>query len=135
MENGNNILQTKQKPKQVVNAINLLYLSLFIGIVRMLLEFSTMLAIASPVLIVSVEIIVFTFMFFLIYKTSNRRKWARFTFIALFIIGFPFSIMPLIKSIFVNPISGTLGLIQVVFQIIAIGLLLSKNSNEWYKIK
>ena len=64
---------------------------------------------------------------------GKRRNWARITFLVLFIIGVPFSILPLLQSLAKTPISGILGIAQAVLQVVALVFLFQGISSEWFR--
>jgi len=53
--------------------------------------------------------------------------------LVLFVIGLPFSILPLLKSLAANPFSGLLGIVQIAIQLIALVFLFQKISSDWFK--
>ena len=70
---------------------------------------------------------------FIFIMIGKGRNWARITFLVLFIIGIPFSVLPLMQSLAANPISGLLGIVQTIIQIVAIVFLFQKPSSEWFR--
>jgi FtsH-binding integral membrane protein len=81
-----------------------------------------------------ITIFTFALMIFLIYQMNGRKKWARTTFLVLFILGalmFPFTLITLFKS---NIVVGLLTVILTVLQIIALTIIYNKESNEWFNL-
>ncbi len=76
-----------QKPQPVVTAINLLWASLAVGLVKMLMDFSYLSGVAPAAFTNFVLIFTFALIAFLIFKISAGRNWARITFLVICIIG------------------------------------------------
>ena len=129
MSNSNQLAQ----PSKVATAIKLLYATLGIGIIRSIIESSRHAEASSVGFVLFITFAVFGFMWLLIYMTGKGNNWARITFIVLFNMGIPLSILPMIQSLTLNPISGVLGLIQVVMQVVALVFLFQGESSAWFK--
>ena len=126
--------QNQIRPDRVNTAIKLLYSSLGVGVVRSLLEAPALIKQgASLGFVVFVSVFVLAFLSFFIHKIGKGRNWARITFLVMFILGIPISISPMIQSLMNNPVSGMLGLAQLVVQIIAIVFLFQKTASNWFK--
>jgi len=82
-----------------------------------------------------VTLVVFAVMVFLIAMIGRGRNWARITLLVFFLLGLPLSILPLIRSFTNSPISGVLGLAQVILQIVAIVFLFQQEASAWFKPK
>jgi FtsH-binding integral membrane protein len=121
------------RPDQIRTTIKLLYITLGIGAFRSIMEASVNTQIASPVFVMLITFCVLGIMWLLIYKIGKGRNWARITFLVLFVNGLPFSVLPLLRSLAANPISGVLGIGQTVIQIIALVLLFQKPSSNWFR--
>ena len=124
-----------EKPKKVQNAVTILYVTLGIGIIRAVMEASANAEIAGVGFLMFVTLMVFAVMVFLIAMIGRGRNWARITFLVLFLLGLLPSILPLIRSFTISPISGVLGLAQVVLQIVAMVFLFQQESSAWFKPK
>jgi len=121
------------RPDKVGTAVTLLYITLGIGGVRSIMEASMNAQMASPGFVMFITFFVLGIIWLLIHMIGKGRNWARITFLVLFIIGIPFSILPLMDSLSTNPISGLLGLGQTVVQIIALVFLFQRPSSEWFR--
>ena len=121
------------RPEKIGTAVKLLYITLGIGVLRSIMEASMHAQMASPALVMFITFFVLGIMWLFIYMIGKGRNWARIAFLALFIIGIPFSVLPLLQSLAANPISGLLGIGQTVIQIIALVFLLQKPSSDWFK--
>ncbi len=123
--------QIARHPKVAV-AVKLLYVTLGIGIIRSIIEFSRQAEASSVGFVLFVMFFVFGIMLFFIYMIGKGKNWARITFLVLFIIGVPLSILPMIQSLSHYPVSGVLGLLQVAMQAIALVLLFQSGSSAWF---
>src|SRR3989344_5512746 len=120
-------------PAIISNAVKLLYVTLGIGVLRAVLEFQTLVQQAPVIFILFVWLVVFGLMWFLIHKIGSRRNWARITFLILFIVGVPFSVLPLLQSLSATPVSGLIGILQLVGQVVALVMLFQGTSNAWFR--
>lgn len=121
------------RPEKVGTAVKLLYITLGIGVLRSIMEASMQAQMASPAFVMFITFFVLGIMWLFIYLIGKGRNWARITFLVLFIIGIPFSVLPLLQSLAANPISGLLGIGQTVIQIIALVFLFQKPSSDWFR--
>lgn len=122
------------QPPKVGTAVKLLYATLGIGIIRSIIEASRLAEANSVGFVLLIIFSVFGSMWFLIYMIGKGRNWARIAFLIMFILGVPLSILPMIQSLTYDPVSGILGLAQVVMQIIAMVLLFQGGSSAWFKV-
>jgi len=123
-----------ERPPKVGTAVKLLYASAIgIGIIRSIIEWSRHTESGPVSFILYITFFVLGFMWFLIYMIGKGKNWARITFLVLFIAGVPFSILPMIQSLTHEPISGILGLVQFVMQVLAMVLLFQSASSSWFK--
>lgn len=129
MANINQLLQ----PPKVAIAVKLLYATLGIGIIRSIIESGRLAEKASMPFILVVQFITFGSLWFFIYMMGKGRNWARITFLVIFILGVPLSILPMIQSLTHNPVSGVLGLGQVVMQVVALVFLFQGEASSWFK--
>ena len=120
------------RPGKVGQAVILLYATLAVGVVRMIVEGARLSAGSSVGFVMLNTVAVFAIIWFLIHKIGKGRNWARITFTVLFLIGVPFSVLPLVQSVAASPVSGMLGIAQAVIQAIALVLLFQKPSSHWF---
>ncbi|NLI91258.1 MAG: hypothetical protein GX434_03380 [Peptococcaceae bacterium] len=126
------ISNMKEQPKEVNLAVKLLLTSLVLGGLASILMPSVL-----PANVPAEANYYFIFLILLIngyifYKIMMRRNWARILFIFLTIVGLPFSIPRLISAIAAYPLPGLLQIINMIIQLIAIYLLLKKESKSWF---
>jgi len=131
-------MQKKSRPDKVSTAVTLLWITIAVGVIRSIMEFSNSLETATasgfgPGFVIFITFFTLAFLAFFIFMIGNGKNWARITFLVLFIIGIPFSILPATQSLIANPISGILGISQTILQIIALVFLFQKPSSDWFK--
>ena len=126
-------VEQSSRPAIVSNAVKLLYATLGIGVLRSVLEFQMLIQQGSVILILFVWAVVYGVIWFLIHKIGSRRNWARYTCLILFIVGVPFAVLPLLQSLSATPVSGIIGILQSVGQVVAIVMLFQRTSNAWFR--
>jgi hypothetical protein len=121
------------KPKSIVAAKNILYATIFLGIVNVVInEMTPGLGNASTVEGVAIAGITLVIVFILTKQIGMGKKWARTVFLVLFILGiilFPFALGPIFKT---SLLLGILEVFQAILQAIALLFLFSKDSREWF---
>jgi hypothetical protein len=123
------------KPQKIKTAVLMLWVSLGLGLVRSAWEIPAQAEHSSVGFVVFVLAFTLLFTGFFIWMIDRGKNWARITFLVLFILGVPLSILPLLQSLAYAPISGLLGIAQVILQTIAVIFLFVKQSSTWFKIK
>jgi len=124
-----------ERPKKVQNAVAILYVTLGIGILRAVIEASANAEKAGLGFVIFVTLIVSAVMVFFIVMIGRGRNWARITFLVLFLLGLIPSVLPIIRSFNLRPISGVLGLAQIILQALALVFLFQRESSEWFRAK
>lgn len=120
-----------KKPQSVTTGINLLVISIVLGIINSIVRHTTT-PIENSASNVFILILNFGIMFFFIYQMNIGKKWARTTFLILFILGslmMPFSLSILFKA---NPIVGGMTIVLTLIQVIALFYIYREDSNDWY---
>ena len=121
-------------PTNVTRFEQLMYLSLGIGIVVSALQYEDFVRLAGPVFMLIVQGAGFGALVLLIWLIARRRKsWARWVYLVLFLIGLPLSIPILGVMLKSNPISAILSIIQVLSQGLALYLIFTGDSANWFK--
>jgi len=123
-----------KKPQSVTTGINLLVISIVLGIINSIIR-NTTAPIENSTSNVFILIFSFVIMIFFIYQMNIGKKWARTTFLILFILGslmMPFSLPILFKA---NPIVGGMTIVLTLIQIIALFYIYSEDGSEWYNSK
>ena len=122
-----------QKPQSVVAAINLLWASLAVGLVKMLMDFSNLSAVAPAAFTNFILIFTFALIGFLIFKISAGRNWARITFLVMFIIGV-LPTLPIVLGEFSrSAVVGALSVAQIGLQVYALFLLFTQPGSSWFR--
>lgn len=121
-----------QKPQPVVTAVNLLWASLAVGLVKMLMDFSNLSGVAPALFTNFILIFTFALIAFLIFKISVGRNWARITFLVMFIIGV-LPTLPIVLGEFSrSAILGALSVAQIGLQVSALFLLFTQPGSSWF---
>ena len=112
-----------------------MYLSLGIGVLQGALEWSRIGSHPARVTFALSETFNLVVFGLLIWLIARRRKgWVCWLMIAMFILGLPFSIPALWRSL-QRPITGILSCSAWSAQIVALYLVLTGNSREWFIYK
>jgi len=83
--------------------------------------------------VITVQILVFAFMFLMIWLIAFRRQnWARWVFVALFVIGLP-GYLAVLKNLLGITLQGGLSLAQVCIQITALYFIFTGNAVGWFR--
>ncbi len=121
------------KPKSIVAARNILYATLFLGVINWAIaQWTTDLYRGTPVKAIVTLIITLLILFLLIKQVGLGRKWARVVLLVLFIAGiliFPWTLPGLFQA---NLLVGVISLLQAIMDIVALVYLFSKESTLWF---
>lgn len=123
------------KPQIIKNAVLMLWISLGLGVVRSAWEIPAQAAQSSVGFVVFVMVFTLLFIGLFISMIDKGKNWARITFLVLFILGVPLSILSLLQSLSYAPISGLIGISQVVLQTTAVVFLFMKESSTWFRLQ
>ncbi|MEO6453945.1 MAG: efflux RND transporter permease subunit [Ginsengibacter sp.] len=121
------------KPRKVAIALKLLTANLILSILSAIgFMAAHIISVTGNFLIIM--ILAWALIVFLIYNMNLRKKWARTTFLILFILGslLSFSTIPQLMS--VSVVALILSIVQLLIQLAAVILLFSKESNNWFNI-
>ena len=129
--------QLRRMPEKVTTAVNLLWVSLALGIVRGFLEFSNTVKSLSEqgiseigyIIMIIVALAIFGFFIIMIGKGKN---WARITYLVIFLVGVIFSVFSIFDAFSISFISGILSIAQIVLPIISLVFLFDKSSSKWF---
>ena len=124
---------TLNRPDKVMWAVNLLYASLGIGILRGI--FTCLNVSKSRSAFVAAVLVTFGsyFLWLIIYKINKGKNWARLTYLAISLVQLAFIRPTFLNSFATQPVLTAIALTQVAIQIIALVLLFQTRSSEWYK--
>ena len=121
------------RPKETTSAIQLLYASLAIGLIRAVFGLTQRTSGAALVLAALIVISVFALGFFLVWKISAGRKWARIILLVLVLINLPFAMLANISELKRSVWSGALSILIEVILWIGTYLLFTRNSKHWFR--
>ncbi|MEQ1535132.1 MAG: hypothetical protein ABL923_04580 [Burkholderiaceae bacterium] len=122
-----------QKPQPVATAVNLLWASMAVGLVKMLMDFSYLSAVAPAAFTNFVLVFTFALIAFLIFKISVGRNWARITFLVMFVIGMLPTLPLMLGELSRSPVVGALSVAQVGLQVYALFLLFTQPGSVWFR--
>jgi predicted membrane channel-forming protein YqfA (hemolysin III family) len=121
-------------PSNVARFEQLMYLSLGIGIIVSVLEFSYFQSQANVGFILFIQAFVLALFVLFIWLIARRRaNWARWTFLVIFLLGLIPYVPNAIELLQRNPVSGGLNLVQLVLQAVALYLVFTGNAANWFK--
>lgn len=125
--------EIQERPREVLYAVQLTFVSLALGLVLFPLKQTNFVA-AQIVLGIFAILITLAFTGFLLFKIYRGRNWARLLYIILFIIGAPFAFPAVLTTFQKSPILAVIRLLQLSLQMMAVVLLLQKPSRDWFKM-
>jgi hypothetical protein len=121
------------KPKSIIAAKNILYATIFLGLINSLIDrWTNRSSNISNTEGLIINLVTLLLMFFITVQIGLGKKWARTIFLILFILGivlFPFAVIPVLKA---NILIGVLAIFSAILQIIALVFLFSKDSTHWF---
>lgn len=125
--------EVAQKPKSAVLAVKLLWVSLAIGLIPILMDFSVFNN--TETLAFTSFILIFTFglLGFLFAKISAGKNWARVTFLVLFIIGGLPGMFLILERFSRSSFVGILSVVQIGLQGYALFLLFTQPGSSWFR--
>jgi hypothetical protein len=121
------------RPKETTSAIQFLYSSLAIGLIRAVFGLSQRVSGIALILAALIVVSVFALGFFLVWKISAQRNWARIILLVLVLINLPFAVLANVSELRRSLLSGALSILIEVILWIGTYLLFTRNSNLWFK--
>lgn len=122
-----------EKPQSVRLAVNLLWASLAIGVVKSATDLDYLSRVGPAAFVFFVMACTLAVMAFLFCKIGAGRNWARITLLVLFILG----IVPTLPLLFAefarSPVRGVLSLVQLAIQACALFLMFTKPGSDWFR--
>jgi hypothetical protein len=122
-----------ERPVQVNRAIQLLFASLAIGLLRAIVGLTQRVSGTPLILAILVVCTVFALGFILVWRISARGNWARIILLVLVLFGLPFAIMTSVAELKQSVASGSLSIIIALLQLLGTYLLFTRNSNLWFR--
>ena len=121
------------KPKSIIAATNILYTTLFLGVIGWAIsQFTAIQTAGARVEGIIVLILTLLVVFFLIKQIAAGKKWARVVLLVLFLLGLAGDLWVGPVMFRINLVVAVINLIQTVLQIIALVYLFSKESTTWF---
>ncbi len=121
------------KPSSIIAAMNILYATLFLGIINWAIgQWGTNPPPSSPVEEAVVALVMLGIIFSLIKLIGLGKKWARVVLLVLLVLDiliFPAALGPIFKF---NLLVGVLTIFQALLHTIALIFLFSKASTQWF---
>ena len=121
------------RPTQATRGVQLIFLSLAIGLIRAIFGLTQRASGTALILAALIVIAVFCLGFFLVWKISARRNWARIILLVLVIVNLPFAVMANVGELKQSVRSGALSILIEVVLWIGTYLLFTRNSNLWFR--
>ena len=121
------------RPKETTSAIQFLYASLAIGLMRAVFLLTQRASGAALILAALIVISVFALGFFLVWKISAGRNWARMILLVLVLINLPFAVRANVSELNRSVLSGVFSFLIEIILWIGTYLLFTKNSNLWFR--
>ncbi len=116
-----------EKPKDIVLAVNLMWLSLVFGLIQILLKGAPAEAFGDGLLTALMVLLTQVIIALLIVKISAGKNWARITNTVLFAIG-----LPMLATLNLSRTEFIVLLIQTLIQLYAIILLFTPSGKVWF---
>ena len=124
-----------ERPKVATAAVQFLFASLTIGVIRAIFGLTQRVSGAPLILAALIVIAVFALLFVLVWKISARRNWARIILLVLVVINLPFAVLANVGELKHSIPSGAFSIFIEVILWIGTCLLFTKNSNRWFKTR
>jgi hypothetical protein len=122
-----------QRPHSVGSAVNLLWASLAVGLLKTLMRFADFSAQASAAFTIFVVAFTFAIIGFLIVSISAGKNWARITLLVLFVIGVLPTLFIVSSELSRSLLLGTLSVAQIGLQGFALFLLFTQPGSTWFR--
>lgn len=119
------------RPAAVSNAVGLFYISLVMGLLRAMVDWRVMTQQASAGFTLFLLAFTFGLLLLLIHYVNQGHNWARIVLLVLFLLGTPFAVQ-LLESLGVHPLSGILGILQLVLQGAGLAMVFSAQARRWF---
>jgi hypothetical protein len=121
-----------EKPEKIVLALKALYLAVGVGVIQTIITVLRHVDVRSPYALLFTKSLIYAAAIFLTYQISKQQNWARWTLLAMVIIGLPLTILPAFESFSHNPIQALSRLLQMALYVAALVLLFHESSSSWF---
>lgn len=122
------------RPQEVEYAIKLLLTSIVFGAVVAYLNLSTSADNQYTVIYSNIVMLGLLFNGYMTYKISQNRDWARKFYILFTLLSTVFYIPQLATMFSSTPVNGSLQLLNMLIQLLAVYFLLRKSANKWFRL-
>ena len=123
------------KPRNVKLAIILIVLVTFIATLNFISKF-VFLGINFSFIKNAIPFLISFFMYlFLAFQINLGRNWARILYIVLIVLFIIIVLSDIIRSMSGNQLSTLILIIEILLELVATVLLLTKSSNRWFRAK
>jgi hypothetical protein len=124
------------KPKSIIAAKNIFYACLFIAFINVLVrDFTLGIALNGGILSLTITIIGFGIIIFLIREIGLRKKWARTVLLIIFIYMLSSIYFVFKTGANTGSIEKVLFIFRQLLQILGFVFLYRKESNQWFKMQ
>jgi predicted Na+-dependent transporter len=120
------------RPATVTNAVGLYYISLALGVIRLMVAWPSMSQEVSPGLAFLLLAVPYGVLLLLLHFVNGGQNWARVTLVVLFILTAPFPTPTLMESLGAHPLMGILRILQLVLQVAALVMLFGAQARRWF---
>ncbi len=121
------------KPKSIIAATNILYATLFLGIINSgISQFTITQTGGARVEAIIVLVLTISIMFFLIKQIGAGKKWSRVVILVLFLLGLAGYLWVGPVMFRINLLVAVISLLEAILQIIALIYLFSQDSTTWF---
>jgi len=121
-------------PSNVARFEQLMYLSLGIGVIISVLQFSYFESRTGAGFVLLVQAIVLAVFVLFIWLIARRRaNWARWTLLVMFLLGLILFVPIVRETLQRSPLVAGLNITQLALQAVALYLVFTGNAVDWFK--
>jgi len=121
-----------QRPREITLATRLLWVTLLLGVLNSMLQWSHLREVGSVGFILTVQGGTLFVMVWLVIQISRGRNWARILFLLLFVAGIALEPRVVLASLTISPVGGAIALVQILMQLVSFYLLFVSPGRAWY---
>jgi len=122
----------QQRPREITLATRLLWVSLLLGVLNSMLQWSYIREKASVGFILTVQAGTLIILVWLVYQTGRGRNWARILLLLLFVAGIAVEPRAVLASLTISTVSGGIGIAQLLMEVLSLYLLFLSEGRSWY---
>ena len=131
-------MKTNRIPKIIDTAVKLLWISLVFVTIRSIFDIYSsgnynVGSMEAYIIGSALAIPLIGIAAWIISMISKGKSWARTTYLVLFIVKFPESIIGFVMALSINPLVSLLHFGEILFPVIAFTLLFRSKSSKWFK--